>query len=176
MASEKRKTGSIVNIIDRAKPLFVQKCLSRSCAKRPADSLSNRWRGVFVFRKNKLMDKIMEKLNKLSLPITILIASVILGSFYYASQVSKQKSIEKQQLIKIKQKQQVEYEADRQAEKNTNFLDKCLENAEIKAKELNQAVMDNAVGKQYDSIVKTLDDIKWQLEKSKDECFKRHQQ
>ena len=90
--------------------------------------------------------------------------------------MSKQKSIEKQQLIKIKQKQQVEYEADRQAEKNTNFLDKCLENAEIKAKELNQAVMDNAVGKQYDSIVKTLDDIKWQLEKSKDECFKRHQQ
>ncbi len=39
----------------------------------------------------------MDKINKLTLPTTILIASVILGGFYYASQVSEQKSIEKQQ-------------------------------------------------------------------------------
>lgn len=38
------------------------------------------------------------KLNKLTLPVAILIASVILGGFYYATQVSKQKSIERQQL------------------------------------------------------------------------------
>ena len=43
------------------------------------------------------MDKIMEKLNKLSLPITILIASVILGGVFFATQVIKQQSIEKQQ-------------------------------------------------------------------------------
>lgn len=41
----------------------------------------------------------MEKINKLSLPATILIASVILGWFYYQSQESKQKSIEKQQAL-----------------------------------------------------------------------------
>jgi hypothetical protein len=52
------------------------------------------------------MDKIMEKLNKLSLPATILIASIILGGFYYASQVNKQKSIERQQQIEIEQKRQ----------------------------------------------------------------------
>ena len=45
----------------------------------------------------------MEKLNKLSLPATILIASIILGGFYFASQVSKQRSIERQQQIKIEQ-------------------------------------------------------------------------
>ena len=39
----------------------------------------------------------MEKLNKLSLPATILIGCLILGGFYYASQINKQKSIEKQQ-------------------------------------------------------------------------------
>jgi len=43
----------------------------------------------------------MDAINKLSLPATILIASIILGGFYYASQVSKQNSIEKQQKIKL---------------------------------------------------------------------------
>ena len=45
----------------------------------------------------------MEKFNKLSLPAAILIASIALGGFFYASQVSKQKSIERQQEIKIEQ-------------------------------------------------------------------------
>ena len=39
---------------------------------------------------------------KLNLPITILLASIILGGFYYASQIYQQKSIEKQQILKIK--------------------------------------------------------------------------
>ena len=39
----------------------------------------------------------MDKINKLTLPATILIASIILAGFYYASEVNKQKSIEKQQ-------------------------------------------------------------------------------
>ena len=38
----------------------------------------------------------MEKINKLSLPITILVGCVILGGFYYASQISKQNSIKQQ--------------------------------------------------------------------------------
>lgn len=41
-----------------------------------------------------------DKLNKLTLPATILIASIILGGFYFASQVNKQQSIEKQQEAK----------------------------------------------------------------------------
>ena len=46
------------------------------------------------------MEKLLEKLNKLSLPVVILIASLILGGFYFASQVNKQRSIERQQQIK----------------------------------------------------------------------------
>ena len=48
----------------------------------------------------------MRNLNKLSLPATILIASLILGGFYFLSQVSKQNSIERQQLAEIEQKKQ----------------------------------------------------------------------
>lgn len=44
----------------------------------------------------------MEKLNKLSLPATILIASVILGGFYYASEVNKQRLIEAQSASEYK--------------------------------------------------------------------------
>lgn len=46
----------------------------------------------------------MEKINKLSLSATILIGCVILGGFYYISQISKQNSIEKQQQIELKAK------------------------------------------------------------------------
>ncbi len=52
--------------------------------------------------------KYFEKINKIGLPASILIASVIIGGFVYASQISKQFSIEKQQLIEkeIKEKQE----------------------------------------------------------------------
>ena len=46
------------------------------------------------------------KINKLSLPATILIASIVLGGFYFGSQVNKQRSIERQQQIKIEQERQ----------------------------------------------------------------------
>lgn len=50
----------------------------------------------------------MDKINKLSLPAVIIIASIILGGFYYASQVSKQKSIERQQEVKLQEDKRVE--------------------------------------------------------------------
>ena len=42
------------------------------------------------------------------LPVTIIISSLILGSFFYASQVNKQKSIERQQEIKLQDDRIVE--------------------------------------------------------------------
>jgi hypothetical protein len=45
---------------------------------------------------------------KLTLPATILLGCIILGSFIYASQVSKQRSIEKQQEIKMADDRRVE--------------------------------------------------------------------
>lgn len=56
------------------------------------------------------MVKIIENLNKLSLPATILIASIVLGGFYFASQISKQLSIEKQQQIELQVKKDVALE------------------------------------------------------------------
>ena len=78
----------------------------------------------------------MEKLNKLSLPAVIVIASVILGSFYYASEVSKQKSIERQQENKIAEERRMEAKAER--EKNLESLEKtlCVGEAEQTATEL----------------------------------------
>lgn len=46
--------------------------------------------------------------NKLVLAATILVSSLILGGFFYASQVNKQESIERQQFIQL--------QADRSAE------------------------------------------------------------
>ena len=76
----------------------------------------------------------MEKLNKLSLPATILIASIVLGGFYYASQVNKQKSIEKQQQIDIEQKKQEQFDkelSEQQAKEQEELnLNTCISNAE----------------------------------------------
>jgi len=72
----------------------------------------------------------MEKLNKLSLPVTIIIASLILGGFFYASQVNRQRSIERQQEVKIeqeKQKQLIEQEAKEEAKQALNT---CIGNVE----------------------------------------------
>ncbi|MSU44951.1 hypothetical protein EXS45_02115 [Candidatus Nomurabacteria bacterium] len=54
----------------------------------------------FVFNL-KYMDK-----NKLILPVSILLGCIILGGFFYASQVSKQNSIEKQQQIELRAKKE----------------------------------------------------------------------
>ena len=74
---------------------------------------------------DKIMDKIKKivqglarnlgKINKLSLPATIVIASLIIGGFYFGSQVIKQHSIERQQEIKIAQEHK-EYVAKRKME------------------------------------------------------------
>jgi len=48
----------------------------------------------------------MTKFNKLSLPTAVLIAITVLGGFLFASEVIKQKSIEKQQENKLIQEQE----------------------------------------------------------------------
>lgn len=68
--------------------------------------------------------------NRLVLSIAILLASIILGSFYYASQVNKQQSIERQQAIKIEEDKKADY-----------FKKKieCEEYAESIKKEINRS-------------------------------------
>jgi len=59
----------------------------------------------------------MNKLNKLLLPATIIIASLILGGFFYASQVNKQLSIERQQEIKLQDDRRAEEQKAEQEKK-----------------------------------------------------------
>lgn len=71
---------------------------------------------------------IFEKVNKIILPATILLASLILGGFYYLVQANKQKSIERQQQIEIEQKK-VEVEQENETQKKeyiANQKDSCL--------------------------------------------------
>ena len=74
------------------------------------------------------------KINKLSLPVTIIIASIILGGFYYVSQVNKQDSIERQQRIELEAKRQ-EVEAKATQEQKEYVAKRKMECYEIYEKE-----------------------------------------
>ena len=86
------------------------------------------------------MSNLLAKVNSLSLPIVILIASLILGGFYYASELNKQTSIERQQQTELEQKrqdqlakdfkeQQEKEEKARTREDARRGLASCLDNA-----------------------------------------------
>jgi uncharacterized membrane protein YciS (DUF1049 family) len=102
------------------------------------------------------MNKIIEKLNKLSLPATIIIASLILGGFYYASQINKQKSIEKQQEIKLqneKQQQEVKLQDEKRQQETKNALED-LKLKQDECKSLSVGVTkkwNNVIGVTYDN-------------------------
>ena len=66
---------------------------------------------------DKKDENLFEKVNKLSLPATILIGCIILGGFYYFSEANKQASIERQHQADLQQKQ-----AEQQAIKEQNDL------------------------------------------------------
>jgi flagellar biosynthesis GTPase FlhF len=92
---------------------------------------------------------IMEKFNKdkLILPVVILLASFVLGGFYYASQVSKQKSIERQQLLKLEEERKTEEakltkeqqdkdEANKKIDEEKQKRQDCQENSQETARDL----------------------------------------
>lgn len=136
------------------------------------------------------MDIILQKLNKLSLPAVILIASIILGGFFYASQISKQRSIEKQQQIKIEQEKQewlVEQEAKKQSEQmqreKENLvkiqLNTCLTKARDDYDSIVNAFIKALNEGEFKNVSNTellFDEAKKDLETEKTECFKRYPQ
>ena len=81
------------------------------------------------------MDKIIDKINKLSLPAAILIASLIIGGFYYASELNKQKYIEKQQEIKIQKEETKTDQAKQEQDKTKQALDTCLATTESNSRD-----------------------------------------
>ena len=76
----------------------------------------------------------IDNINKLLLPVVILIASIVLGGFYYASQVTKQKSIERQQQIEIEQEKEKQLNVGLKEkeikEEKEQLLDTCIAEAE----------------------------------------------
>ena len=69
--------------------------------------------------------------NKLILPISIILGTVILGGFYYASQVNKQNSIERQQQIEIEMERQERIDEQQAREEAKQALNDCIADAEF---------------------------------------------
>jgi hypothetical protein len=63
------------------------------------------------------MDDLFQKINKIPLPITILLGCIILGGFYYATETSKEASIERQHQADL-QAQELQKEQDAQAKQD----------------------------------------------------------
>lgn len=105
----------------------------------------------------------LERLNKLSLPATILIASIVLGSFYFASQINKQNSIEKQQQIELQTKKDAGL-----------ILDRCLSDVNLTADTEMKAVIASAVEKHIPvDLQKISNDLSVWEKNEKDNCYKR---
>ena len=80
----------------------------------------------------------MDNINKLLLPATVLIGCVILGGFYYLSQVSKQNSIEKQQKVELQAKADAEQEIkDKESSERLGKMF-CVDEAQQNAIDLNK--------------------------------------
>jgi len=140
------------------------------------------------------MDKIIDKLNKLSLPATILIASLVIGGFYYTSEVNKQKSIEeaKRALNTCLANAQISYsnfwrrECKSQGELtsrcislNEKTFDEYAKQNNIPEDERLDAISDFYKEKSECSCRLPLDNadrINKSLQDDKDECFKKYPQ
>jgi hypothetical protein len=123
--------------------------------------------------------KVLGGINKLSLPTTILIASMVLGGFYFATQVSKQNSIEKQQ-IELQAKQDQESRA---KSNNDLQLDSCLTKAQQDRDDSATYWLDwekktcgNYSGTYYskcvDAVLAEIKKVDIKLQQDKDNCIK----
>jgi len=90
--------------------------------------------------------------EKLILPVSILLASLILGGFFYATQINKQESIERQQQIKILEDKRVQEDKEKKENEEKYFANnlKC----QSLLKDLKQRWY-NVVGIYYDSYLNT---------------------
>ena len=117
--------------------------------------------------------------NKLVLPFSILLGCIILGGFYYASQINKQRSIEKQQQINLQTKQ-----AELQTQVNVETQNKmdfstCLNKAELIYTKLQEFLFQKTEEPNCKNSLACLtvyngkqEEIKLDLQNEKDECFK----
>lgn len=134
----------------------------------------------------KLMYLNFSMINKLSLPAVILISSIILGGVFYATEVNKQKSVERQQQVQIDQERQDKLDAEEKKKEEDDkikqeksmqliLLNSCLSDADKKYwsyVELN-GIKNNETG------VITARQIVWDTAKedkkaAEDVCYKKY--
>ena len=77
--------------------------------------------------------------EKITLPIAIIVAVIVVTIGYYAVQINKQKSIERQQMIELEQQKQLELTKTEQAKKEFSAKRKkdCLDIYETEGKKWN---------------------------------------
>jgi len=116
----------------------------------------------------------MKKLNELSLPVTIIIASFILGGFYYAGELSKQKTIERQQEVKTEEDRRARESKLEQVHQNELSLQFCLDDSDAKYKKSVQYWLNLEKQVGADNVLKSVEKEKTVLQQDKDECYKRY--
>jgi len=117
------------------------------------------------------------KKEKLILPISILLGCFILGGFYYASQISKQKSIEKQQITKL---QEGVTAGEAKVGQQKVLLEDCLAKVEERYFDMGNVIKAESANCSKEGTCKVYSDAfdKNSLERQqgKDNCFKQYPQ
>lgn len=113
-------------------------------------------------------------MKKIILPATILIASAILGGFYYVSQLSKQKSIEKQQQIELQAKTEANQAKLEQENQEKLSLQICLDEAYNEYKKSALYWIDNEDKIGVGLTAKELEKAKVVEQQDKDNCYKQY--
>jgi hypothetical protein len=86
----------------------------------------------------------MKPINNLSLPASILLAGIVIGGFYFTSQISKQRSIEKQQMTELAEQRRLEEKAESQRTIETGIKSQCVSEAQLSAVNLYKKACENA--------------------------------
>lgn len=96
--------------------------------------------------------------NHLILPTTILLSSIILGGFYYASEASKQASIEKQQQIDLQAKekqQELDLQAKQAEQQAITEKDNLIASQKVVASQQYTKILQQCLQKAKDNALQT---------------------
>jgi hypothetical protein len=118
----------------------------------------------------------MEKIDKdkLILPGVILLASIVLGGFFYASQLSKQNSIERQQGLKLEGERRSEELKMLKEQEDKQVRQNCYNEAEEQAKNLLKTKAGLKGGDIYKQAIENDLFLKDDLDKSYEDCLSKN--
>jgi cell division protein FtsL len=138
--TEKQQTNPVSNLTEIDKGLAIE-TTSNLTEKQKANSIQQASNSTEKQKTNlSPIKKITTgKLNKLILPITIIIASLILGAFFYAAQVNQQQSIERQKQMELQAKLEQAKIEQQKMEQQARIEQAKLEQAKIEQQKMEQS-------------------------------------